>query len=94
MSTRSDLAVAYERVGRFEEAISLQERALAEAQLFLGPEHRDTLNARSRPAAVYWAVGRVGEAIRLHALDVLITSVVDTGLVLNMAKTSGVVGAV
>ncbi|MEU6945531.1 hypothetical protein ABZ957_09880 [Streptomyces sp. NPDC046316] len=30
----------------------------------------------------------------LLALDVLITSVVDTGLVLNMAKTSGVVGAV
>ncbi|MFE7595558.1 hypothetical protein [Streptomyces sp. NPDC057494] len=27
-------------------------------------------------------------------LDVLITSVVDSGLVLNMAKTSGVVGAV
>ncbi|MFJ3906055.1 hypothetical protein [Streptomyces sp. NPDC090025] len=29
-----------------------------------------------------------------EALAVLITSVVDTGLVLNMAKTSGVVGAV
>ena len=65
LSVRNNLAVAYDSVGRFGEAIELFEQVLDERERLLGADHPDTLNTRSNLASVYDSVGRFGEAIEL-----------------------------
>ena len=62
---RDDLAGAYEDVGRFDEAIELSERVLADQERVLGPDHPKTLTVRNNLASAYRSVGRFDEAIEL-----------------------------
>ena len=65
LSTRNYLALAYESVGRFGEAIELFERVLADRVRVLGPDHPKTLTVRNNLAGAYGDVGRFGEAVEL-----------------------------
>jgi len=65
LNTRSNLAGAYRSVGRFDEAIELFERVLAEQERVLGPDHPDTLTVRNNLADAYHSAGRFDEAIEL-----------------------------
>ena len=62
---RDNLAGAYEDVGRFDEAIELSERVLAEQERVLGPDHPKTLTVRNNLAGAYHSAGRFDEAIEL-----------------------------
>lgn len=44
---RNNLALAFEEVGRLDEAIGLFEKTLADSERLLGPEHLVTLTTRS-----------------------------------------------
>jgi len=65
LTTRNNLASAYDSAGRFGEAIELYEQVLADRVRVLGNDHPDTLNTRSNLALAYYYVGRFGEAIEL-----------------------------
>jgi tetratricopeptide (TPR) repeat protein len=66
LAARNNLAVAYQTVGRIDEAIALHEQALADRERVLGPDHPGTLNSRSNLAVAYQAAGRTDAAIALH----------------------------
>jgi tetratricopeptide (TPR) repeat protein len=65
LSSRHDLAGAYESAGRLEEAIALFERTLADRERVLGPDHPDTLSSRNSLAFAYESAGRLDQAIPL-----------------------------
>ena len=65
LMVRNNLAFAYRSVGRFDEAIELYERVLADQKWVLGPDHPNTLTTRSNLAGAYRSVGRFDEAIEL-----------------------------
>jgi tetratricopeptide (TPR) repeat protein len=65
LTSRSELAYAYESAGRVREAIDLYEATLADRERVLGPDHLDTLTSRNNLASAYEAAGRVSEAIPL-----------------------------
>jgi len=66
LMVRNNLAFAYHSVGRFDEAIELYERVLADQKWVLGPDHPNTLTTRSNLAGAYRSVGRFDEAIELY----------------------------
>ncbi len=66
LTSRSNLALAYQAAGRAAEAIPLFEQTLADRERILGPDHPDTLTSRSNLGAAYQAAGRAAEAIPLH----------------------------
>ena len=66
LSSRNNLAFAYEDAGRAAEAIALHERTLADRERVLGPDHPDTLTSRNNLAVAYRETGRAAEAIPLH----------------------------
>ena len=47
LTSRNNLAVAYEAAGWLEEAIRLHERTLADRERVLGADHPDTLTSRN-----------------------------------------------
>ena len=61
----NDIAQAYESAGRFDEAIPLYEKALADSARVRGDDHPDVLGARNNLAVAYRVMGRLGEAIPL-----------------------------
>ena len=63
LTVRNNLALAYDSVGRFGEAIDAWEELLLDCQRVLGPDHPDTLTTRNNLAGAYRSVGRFGEAI-------------------------------
>ena len=63
LTTRNNLAFAYDSVGRFGEAIELFEQVLDEHKRLLGADHPYTLTTRNNLAGAYLSVGRFGEAI-------------------------------
>ena len=65
LMVRNNLAFAYRSVGRFDEAIELYERVLADQERVLGPDHPDTLITRNNLAGAYHSAGRFDEAIEL-----------------------------
>ena len=65
LTTRNNLAGAYDSAGRFGEAIELFERVLFERERVLGSDHPDTLTTRNNLAVAYHSAGRFGEAIEL-----------------------------
>jgi len=65
LTTRNNLARAYEAAGRLEEAITLYERTLADRERVLGETHPDTLTTRNNLARAYLDAGRLDEAIPL-----------------------------
>ncbi|VEG28712.1 tetratricopeptide repeat protein [Actinomyces howellii] len=66
LTTRSNLAYAYQDVGRLDEATDLLEQNLTDHQRILGPSHPDTLVARSNLAYAYHDIGRLDEATDLY----------------------------
>ena len=65
LTVRNNLALAYDSVGRFGEAIDAWEELLLDCQRVLGPDHPDTLTVRNNLAGAYHSAGRFGEAIEL-----------------------------
>ena len=66
LTTRNNLANAYQDGGRTAEAITLYEQTLAGQERVLGADHPDTLTTRNNLAGAYRAAGRTAEAITLH----------------------------
>jgi eukaryotic-like serine/threonine-protein kinase len=60
------LALSYYDLGRYDEAVKLNEETLRLRREKLGPDHRDTLKVMSNLANSYHAVGRHAEALKLH----------------------------
>ncbi len=69
LTSRSNLAAAYQEAGRHAEAIPLHEKTLAARERVLGPEHPDTLLSRNNLASAYRQAGRPGDAERLMKDD-------------------------
>ena len=65
LTSRNNLAYAYESVGRLTEAITLFEQVLTDSIRVLGEDHPDTLASRNNLAGAYESVGRLTEAITL-----------------------------
>ena len=66
LTSRNNLAVAYESAGRLDEAIDLHERTLADSERVLGPDHPHTLTSRGNLASAHQDAGRLEQAIDLH----------------------------
>ncbi|MFQ6030676.1 MAG: tetratricopeptide repeat protein, partial [Dehalococcoidia bacterium] len=69
----NNLADAYHAVGRYEEAIALNQETLKIREQVQGPEHPDTLSSRNNLAAAYHAIGHYEQAIELHQETLKIT---------------------
>jgi tetratricopeptide (TPR) repeat protein len=61
-----NLARSYHALGRYIEALKLNEETLALRQARLGPNHPDTLMSMHNLARSYHALGRYSEALKLH----------------------------
>ncbi len=66
LSSRNNLACAYESAGRLDEAIDLYEQTLTDRRRVLGDDHPDTLTSRNNLAYAYESAGRLDEAIDLY----------------------------
>ena len=66
LTSRDNLANAYQDAGRTGEAITLHEQTLTDRERVLGPDHPNTLTSRGNLALAYQVAGRTGEAITLH----------------------------
>ncbi len=66
LTSRNNLANAYQQVGRYAEAILLHEQTLVDRERLLGPDHPDTLASRNNLANAYQDAGRIADAIPLH----------------------------
>jgi serine/threonine protein kinase len=60
-----DLARSYHALGRYVDAVELEEETLAVRKATLGPDHPDTLMSMSTLAGGYYALGRHAEALKL-----------------------------
>ena len=69
LTTRNNLAYAYQAAGRLPEAIDLYETTRTEIERNLGPDHPHTLTARNNLAHAYQAAGRLTEATDLLMPD-------------------------
>ena len=67
LSSRNNLANAYQSAGRLAEAIPLFERTLADCERVLGPDHPDTLTSRNNLASAY--LSRAGWARRSRCMS-------------------------
>ena len=65
LTSRNNLANAYQDAGRLNEAIALYEQALTDSTHILGPNHLYTLAAQSNLASAYRDSGRLDKAIEL-----------------------------
>ena len=66
LTSRNDLAGAYESAGRITEAIALLEQVLTDSIRILDPDHPHTLAWRNNLANAYRKAGRITEAITLY----------------------------
>ena len=66
LSSRNNLANAYQDAGKLEEAITLYEQNLKDFENLLGPDHPETLTSRNNLANAYQDAGRLNEAIVLY----------------------------
>jgi tetratricopeptide (TPR) repeat protein len=62
----NNLAFSYYRLGRYAEALKLNEETLARRKAKLGPDHPDTILSMNDLANSYAALGRHAEAHKLH----------------------------
>ena len=65
LTSRNNLASAYQAAGRRTDALPLFERTLTECERLLGPEHPDTLISRNNLASAYHDAGRPTDALAL-----------------------------
>ena len=66
LTSRNNLAGAYESAGRLTEAITLYEQVLTDRIRILGNNHPNTLTSRNNLAGAYQRSGRLDEAITLY----------------------------
>ena len=66
LTSRNNLAYAYQDVGRLDDAITLHRQTLEDRTRILGPHHPDTLTSRNNLASAYREAGRLDDAITLH----------------------------
>ena len=66
LTSRNNLAYAYQAAGRLDEAIPLFEQTLEDSTRILGPHHPHTLTTRNNLAGAYDDAGRLDEAIALY----------------------------
>ena len=66
LTSRHNLAYAYQDAGRLDEAIALHEQTLEDSTRILGPHHPHTLTSRHNLAYAYQDAGRLDKAIALH----------------------------
>ena len=67
LACRTDLGIAYHKVGRITEVISLMERTLAARERAQGPDNPQTLSSRMNLAVAYQRAGQIDDAIPLLA---------------------------
>ena len=60
LTSRNNLADAYQSAGRLDRAIPLYEQTLADRERVLGPDHPDTLASRNNLAYAYQSAGGLG----------------------------------
>jgi len=65
LTSRNNLASAYQAAGDLGRAIPLLEQTLADRERVLGPDHPDTLASRNNLAGAYESAGDLGRAIPL-----------------------------
>ncbi|MGM7443127.1 tetratricopeptide repeat protein [Streptomyces tunisiensis] len=66
LTSRNNLASAYESAGDLGRAIPLYEQTLTDRIRLLGEDHPDTLTSRNNLAYAYWSAGDLGRAIPLY----------------------------
>ena len=66
LASRNNLAGAYRKAGRLDEAIPLYEQTLKDRTRILGHHHPDPLASRNNLAGAYQEAGRLDEAIPLY----------------------------
>ena len=66
LASRNNLAGAYRKAGRLDEAIPLYEQTLKDRIRILGHHHPDALASRNNLAGAYQEAGRLDEAIPLY----------------------------
>ncbi len=66
LSSRNNLAYAYESAGQLGNAIALYEATLTDRERVLGADHPDTLTSRNNLAGAYRSAGQLGKAIALY----------------------------
>ena len=74
LTSRNNLAYAYQSAGRLGEAVILYEQLFSDRTRILGPNHRDTLASCNNLAYAYESAGRLTDAIALYE-DLLVNSV-------------------
>ena len=65
LTSRHNLALAYQSAGHVDEAIALNEATLKQFESKLGPDHPETLRIRNNLTLAYYSAGRVAEALPL-----------------------------
>jgi tetratricopeptide (TPR) repeat protein len=66
LRSMNGLGVCYRKLGRYAEALKLDEEALTLRKAKLGPDHPDTLRGMNDLADSYTYLGRFAEALKLH----------------------------
>ncbi|MFI9297546.1 tetratricopeptide repeat protein [Streptomyces gardneri] len=66
LTTRNNLAGAYESAGNLARAIPLYEQTLTTSERVLGEDHPDTLTSRNNLAGAYAATGDLARALPMH----------------------------
>ncbi|MFC7533029.1 tetratricopeptide repeat protein [Actinoplanes sp. GCM10030250] len=66
LTSRNNLAYAYQTAGRVDEAIKWYEQVFHARRRVLGADHPDTLSSHNNLAGAYEMSGRVAKAISLH----------------------------
>ena len=66
LRARTDIAVALWHMGRYDEAIEMEEELVNDSARVLGEEHPEALTARANLASTYWTAGRSDDAIAIE----------------------------
>ncbi|MFF3089952.1 tetratricopeptide repeat protein [Streptomyces nojiriensis] len=66
LSSRNNLALALQALGRHQEAASLHQQVLSDLGRIFGPDHPQTLSSRNNLANALQALGRHQQAADLH----------------------------
>ena len=66
LTSRNNLASAYQGAGRIDEAITLFRQTLEDRTRMLGPDHPSTLTSRNNLAYAYREAGRLHQAVILY----------------------------
>ena len=66
LTSRNNLAGAYQDAGRLDDAITLYQQTLKDFTRIVGPDHPGTLTSRNNLASAYRASGRLQDAITLY----------------------------